>query len=124
MRNNRPISPHLQIYTLPITAIISISHRLTGVFLVAGLVGVVMMVVQVKNGMLSYLQMQTGLQTAPMQILLIGFIYSLMFHLCHGVRHLFWDAGQGFSRETLSHYALLEIFASLILTVFALVVLL
>jgi succinate dehydrogenase / fumarate reductase cytochrome b subunit len=124
MSNNRPLSPHLQIYRLPITGIISISHRLTGVFLVVGLVGFIFMLAQVKNGMLSYLEMQTLLQTAPMQLLLSGFIFALMFHSCHGVRHLIWDAGYSFSPKTLTRNALLEIFTSLILTGLTLVVVL
>lgn len=124
MPHDRPISPHLQIYTLPLTGVISISHRLTGVFLTIGLVGFVFMLAQVKSGMLTYLQLQTLLQTLPMQVLISGFIYALMFHLCHGIRHLIWDAGQSFSRETLMRYALMELFASLILTIFSLAVLL
>jgi succinate dehydrogenase / fumarate reductase cytochrome b subunit len=124
MSHDRPISPHLQIYTLPLTGIISISHRLTGVFLSVGLIGIVMMLAQIRNGMLSYLQMQSMLQFLPIKLLIAGFIYALIFHLCHGIRHLIWDVGQSFSRETLTRYALIEIFASLILTIITLVVLL
>jgi len=124
MSNNRPLSPHLQIYSLPITGIISISHRLTGVFLAMGLVGFVFMLAQVKAGMLTFLEMQTLLQTMPMQLLLSGFIYALMFHLCHGVRHLIWDVGQSFSRETLTRYAQIELAASFVLTAFMLAVVL
>ncbi len=124
MPHNRPISPHLQIYTLPLTGVISISHRLTGVFLAIGLAGFVFMLAQVKYGMLTYLQMQTVLHTLPIQVFLSGFIYALMFHLCHGIRHLIWDAGHSFSRETLRRYALMELFASLVLTIFSLAVLL
>lgn len=124
MQNNRPLSPHLQIYSLPITGIISISHRLTGVFLAVGLVGFVLMLAQVKTGMLTYLEMQTLLQTVPMKLLLSGFIYALMFHLCHGVRHLIWDVGHSFSRDTLAHYAQIELFASFILTAFTLAIVL
>lgn len=124
MPHDRPISPHLQIYTLPLTGIISISHRLTGVFLSVGLIGIVMMLAQIRNGMLSYLQMQSMLQFLPVKLLVAGFIYALIFHLCHGIRHLIWDVGHSFSRETLTRYALIEIFASLILTVITLVVLL
>ncbi len=124
MSNNRPMSPHLQIYRLPITGIISITHRMTGVCLTIGLIGLFVILVQIKNGMLSYLEMQTLLHTIPMQIILSGFVYALMFHLCHGVRHLFWDIGKSFSRETFMRYALLELFASLLLTVLTLMVLL
>ncbi|MDD5227263.1 MAG: succinate dehydrogenase, cytochrome b556 subunit [Methylococcales bacterium] len=124
MLHDRPISPHLQIYTLPITGIISITHRLTGVFLAVGLIGIVVMLLQIRNGMLSYLQMQSILQFLPIKLLVAGFIYALIFHLCHGIRHLIWDVGHSFSRDTLTRYALMEIFASLILTVITLVVLL
>ena len=34
----RPISPHLQIYKPQITSVLSISHRLSGIFLGLGLV--------------------------------------------------------------------------------------
>lgn len=33
----RPLSPHLQVYRLPLTALLSISHRITGVLLAMGL---------------------------------------------------------------------------------------
>ncbi len=124
MLHNRPISPHLQIYTLPLTGVISISHRLTGVFLAFGLIGFVFMLAQVKYGMLTYLQMQTLLQMLPMKLLISGFIYALVFHFCHGIRHLIWDVGHSFSRETLTRYALMELCASFILTIFILAVLL
>jgi succinate dehydrogenase / fumarate reductase cytochrome b subunit len=110
MPHNRPISPHLQIYKLPLTAIISISHRLTGVFLSAGLIGLVFIIGQITLGEENFNYMQTALHTIPCRILIIGFVYALMFHLCHGLRHLLWDAGQTFSREKLTYYALVELF--------------
>jgi succinate dehydrogenase / fumarate reductase cytochrome b subunit len=74
--------------------------------------------------MLSYLELQTLLHALPIQLILSGFIYALMFHLCHGVRHLFWDLGKSFSRETFMRYALIELFASTLLTVLTLMVIL
>ena len=38
MDDNRPLSPHLQVYRLPLNALLSISHRLTGVALSFGFV--------------------------------------------------------------------------------------
>ena len=118
MPHNRPISPHLQIYKLPLTAIISISHRLTGVFLSAGLIGLVFIIGQITLGEENFNYMQTALHTIPCRILIVGFVYALMFHLCHGLRHLLWDAGQTFSREKLTYYALIELFISASLTLF------
>ena len=118
MPHNRPISPHLQIYKLPLTALISISHRLTGVFLSVGLIGLVFIIGQITLGEETFNYMQTALHTIPCRILIIGFVYALMFHLCHGLRHLLWDAGQTFSREKLMYYALIELFISASVTLF------
>ncbi|MGH8499792.1 MAG: succinate dehydrogenase, cytochrome b556 subunit, partial [Methylococcales bacterium] len=35
---SRPLSPHLQIYRLPLTAILSITHRATGVAITLGMI--------------------------------------------------------------------------------------
>jgi succinate dehydrogenase / fumarate reductase cytochrome b subunit len=51
-----------------------------------------------------------------MKIVGWAFIYALFFHLCHGIRHLIWDAGNSFERDTLDRYALIELAASLLLT--------
>ena len=32
-------------------------------------------------------------------LLLFGWSYALFYHLCNGIRHLFWDAGYGFELE-------------------------
>jgi succinate dehydrogenase / fumarate reductase, cytochrome b subunit len=34
--NHRPLSPHLQIYKPQLTSVLSITHRMTGIFLGAG----------------------------------------------------------------------------------------
>ena len=113
---NRPTSPHLQIYKLPLTGIISISHRMTGVLLTLGLVLFVLMISAVAGGSESYSAMQAMMNTWLAKLALWGFIYALFFHLCHGVRHLLWDAGQSFDKETLNRYAVVELASSLLLT--------
>ena len=37
MSKIRPLSPHLQVYKLPMAAVLSITHRITGVLLFIGL---------------------------------------------------------------------------------------
>ncbi len=118
--SNRPISPHLQAYKLPLTGIISISHRITGVLLSAGLVVIVYMILAVAGGAYTYAAMQGFMNGWLVKLLYWGFIYALFFHLCHGVRHLIWDAGRSFDRETLNRYALIELTLSVALTLAAL----
>jgi len=114
--SNRPTSPHLQVYQLPLTGLISISHRMTGVLLSTGLLLLVFLLSAIAGGEQSYLAMQELMSYWILRFIYWGFIYALFFHLCHGVRHLLWDAGQTFERETLDEYAKIELGASLALT--------
>jgi succinate dehydrogenase / fumarate reductase cytochrome b subunit len=34
------------------------------------------------------------------RLLLFLWAFALFFHLCNGIRHLFWDAGFGFELKT------------------------
>jgi len=119
--NNRPISPHLQVYKLPLTGIISIIHRMTGVLLSAGLIFFVYILYAVAGGSNTYAAMQALMSLWLVQLIYWGFIYALFFHLCHGVRHLIWDAGKSFNRDTLNRYAIIELGASLVLTLVTLI---
>ena len=120
---NRPLSPHLQIYKLPLTGIISISHRITGVGLSIGLLFFAYSFFAIASGTDSYLNLQSLLNHPLGQISLWLFIYALFFHLCHGIRHLIWDVGLSFDKAQLHKNALIELAASLLLTLFAFFVL-
>ena len=95
--NNLPLSPHLQVYRLPLTGLISISHRITGVLLSMGLILFVFMLISIAKGPDAYNAMQSLMSLWLAQLVYWGFIYALFFHLCHGVRHLLWDIGETFS---------------------------
>lgn len=117
--SNRPTSPHLQIYQLPLTGLVSISHRITGVFLVLGWLLVVFLLMAIAAGQQSYQDMQALMGLGLIRLCYWGFVYALFFHLCHGVRHLFWDAGFGFKRDDLDRWAKIELGCSLALTLLA-----
>ncbi|MDP1663839.1 MAG: succinate dehydrogenase, cytochrome b556 subunit [Methylobacter sp.] len=116
INTNRPTSPHLQVYRLPLTGIISITHRMTGVMLTAGLILFVYVISALAGGADSYAAMQEVMNLWLLKLVCWGFVYALFFHLCHGVRHLIWDAGNSFELETLNRYAMIELVASLTLT--------
>ena len=119
--NSRPISPHLQVYKLPLTGIISIIHRMTGVLLSIGLIFFVYVIYAVAGGSNTYAAMQAFMNLRLMQLIYWGFIYAFFFHLCHGVRHLIWDAGKSFNPGTLNRYARIELGISLVLTLVTLI---
>ena len=114
----RPLSPHLQIYRLPLTAIISITHRITGVSLTFGLILLIAYLLCIAGGLETFTYAQSFISSILGQILLFSFNFALCFHLCHGIRHLFWDAGKSFDHDTLNPIALFEIMTAILLTLF------
>ncbi len=114
--NERPLSPHLQVYRLPLTAWVSITHRATGVFLSFGLVLMVLFLMAVAQGPEAFETAQGLLRSLLGRLLLWGWIYALLFHLVHGLRHLIWDTVHGFGRDSLDRLARYEIVASVLLT--------
>lgn len=87
----RPLSPHLQVYKLPMTALMSISHRITGVALAGGFVLITAFLVAAMMGESYYNQIMTLAMTVPGTILMFLWSFALYYHLCNGVRHLIWD---------------------------------
>jgi succinate dehydrogenase / fumarate reductase cytochrome b subunit len=113
--NNRPLSPHLQVYRLPLTGLMSIAHRITGVLLSLGLILFVYVLYAIAAGEDVYNALQVFMSFWLCKLVYWGFVYALFFHVCHGLRHLLWDVGKTFARETLDRYALVELMASAVL---------
>lgn len=116
-QNKLPLSPHLQIYRLPLTALISIAHRAAGVVLGFGAMVLVWVLAAAANSPETYAIAHQHLGAWYGQIFLFGLVFSLYLHFCNGIRHLFWDVGLGFELETVDITAKLVIFVTLVLTV-------
>ena len=116
-QNKLPLSPHLQIYRLPLTALISIAHRASGVVLGFGAMVLVWVLAAAANSPETYAIAHQHLGAWYGQIFLFGLVFSLYLHFCNGIRHLFWDVGLGFELETVDITAKLVIFVTLVLTV-------
>lgn len=114
--SNRPLSPHLQVYRLPLTGILSITHRGTGVLLVLGLVLLVIGLGDLAQGEESYAEFQSVVDSWAGRIVLYGWVIALFFHFCHGIRHLVWDMGSGFDKPNMTVLAALEIVSTIVLT--------
>jgi succinate dehydrogenase / fumarate reductase cytochrome b subunit len=113
---NRPLSPHLQVYRLPLTALLSISHRITGVLLAMGLLLLAGWLLAASLNPAGFALIQSALGSLPGQVILWAWIYALVFHACHGIRHIVWDLGHGLDRDRLLRHNLIELFASVVLT--------
>lgn len=115
----RPLSPHLQIYRLPMTAMLSILHRATGVFLVLGSLLLVYWLLALAAGPEAYAAAQALFGLWIVKLALFGWSLALFLHLCNGIRHLFWDAGYGYDLKTSDASGYAVIVATLVLTVIA-----
>lgn len=121
-RGNRPLSPHLQIYRLPLTAQLSILHRITGMGMIPGAVLVVWWFVA---GVYSpaYFAVADGLLTSWFGVLVMtGSLWALAYHFCNGIRHLFWDAGRNFDLASAQRSNFMVIGGSIVLTLLVLLV--
>ncbi len=116
MARTRPLSPHLQIYRLPLPALLSISHRATGVVLAGGSLVLAYWLVAVASGPEAFARAQALLGSIPGRALLLVITFSLFYHLGNGIRHLFWDAGVGFELRTARASGIVVVVASAVLT--------
>ncbi|TNE59424.1 MAG: succinate dehydrogenase, cytochrome b556 subunit [Alphaproteobacteria bacterium] len=96
----RPLSPHLQVYRWPVTMLTSITHRFTGIGLGLGFLLLACWLVALSLGEGPYEAVQAFHRSFIGRFLLLGFSWAVIFHLFNGIRHLFWDAGMGFEKET------------------------
>lgn len=115
---NRPLSPHLQVYRLPVTAVLSITHRITGIILTLGLLLMAVYLMAIAEGEEAFAVMQTFLASLGGRILIFVWLFTLFFHFSHGIRHLIWDTGKSLEREDMAKYGYTEIVASILLTFF------
>lgn len=96
----RPTSPHLQVWRWHVTMLTSILHRATGVALYGGALILAGWAVALAAGDGPY-SVYMGLLASPLgRIVLFGMTLSVFYHLANGVRHLVWDAGEGFDIKT------------------------
>ncbi|MBL8628649.1 MAG: succinate dehydrogenase, cytochrome b556 subunit [Rhodospirillaceae bacterium] len=115
--HSRPLSPHVQVYRLPLAALLSIGHRITGVGLAAGLLLVTGWVAAAAYGEDAYALAMDVIGSLLGQLILFAFTLALYVHLCNGIRHLFWDAGKGFEIAQTQRSNLLVLAGAVVLTV-------
>lgn len=114
---SRPLSPHITIYKPQISSMLSIMHRATGIALILGFIALMWWVICIpflqdleQNIIWKFFSQPTG------KTILIIWSYSLFFHFCSGIRHLFWDCGKGFSIKALHISGWFVVICSIALT--------
>lgn len=120
-RGNRPLSPHLQAYRLPMAAITSIMTRITGHALVAGILLLVWWLAAAVASGPAFAWADWVLRSWIGFIVMTGAMWALWFHLLSGIRHLFYDAGYGFEIKTAHQSSWAIIIGSVVLALLTLI---
>ena len=115
--SKNPLSPHLQIYKWQISSLLSITHRISGIINLLALILIFFWLIVLSFGESNYELFLLIINSFFGKFILIGFTWSMIFHLLSGIRHLAWDLGYGFEIKTANISGLIVIISSLVLTV-------
>lgn len=115
-RGNRPLSPHLQVYKMPLAAVTSILTRITGHALVAGIVLITWWLVAATSSPGAFAVADWVVRSWLGFLILTGSAWALWYHLLAGIRHLFYDAGYGMEIECAKKSSQAIIAGSVVLT--------
>lgn len=92
----RPLSPHLQVYKPQITSVMSIMHRVTGVVLAVGSFVLAAWLVAAAGSPQAYGTFASLVGSLVGKLSLFVFSACLVYHFLNGLRHLAWDTGRGY----------------------------
>jgi succinate dehydrogenase / fumarate reductase cytochrome b subunit len=82
------------------TMVLSISHRASGVFQSIGLLLLAYWLVAAASGAQAYAQAAKFFGHPLVRVAVAAWIVAFWYHLFAGLRHLVWDAGFGFEKQT------------------------
>ena len=115
--SKNPVSPHLQIYRWHISSLLSITHRISGVINLLALILIFFWLLGLSFGESNYELFLLIINSFFGKFILIGFTWSMCFHILSGIRHLAWDLGYGFEIKTANISGIIVVISSLALTI-------
>lgn len=113
---DRPLSPHLQVYKPQITSMLSIAHRGTGFALWLGAMAFTYWLTAAVYGPEAFERAQVFMASWIGRLLLFGWTMCLFYHLANGIRHVAWDYGWGFELGQLRKTGVIVISVAVVLT--------
>jgi succinate dehydrogenase / fumarate reductase cytochrome b subunit len=114
--NQRPLSPHLGVYKLAYTMLLSGTHRITGLVATVGLLLFVWWLMALASGPDAYADAMKLLGSPFGRLVLAGFAFSVVYHFCNGIRHMLWDTGRGLERAQARRSGVVVVVSALLLT--------
>jgi succinate dehydrogenase / fumarate reductase cytochrome b subunit len=96
---------------------VSILNRITGQAMAVGTILFTWWLMSLAAGADSFANVQALMNSWLGVLILIGFTAALFFHAASGIRHIVWDAGYGFGKETAKQSGAFVLGATAFLTV-------
>lgn len=121
-RGNRPLSPHLTIYRMPMTAVTSILNRITGIALLGGGLIVVWWLLAASSSPEYFAFADAVITSLPGDIVMTLSVWALWYHALGGLRHLYWDTGAGLDVETAEKLSFGILGASVVLALLTVII--
>ena len=117
MSQNRPLSPHLQVYKFIPTMAMSIIHRITGGAMYFGTILVAWWLIEAASGKEYFDWVNSIYGSWIGLIVLFAYTWVLIHHMLGGLRHFMWDLGYGFDKHFTTKLAKALPVASVLLTI-------
>ncbi len=120
VRKNRPKYLNLQALIfeirMPVSARLSILHRISGALLFVALVWLLWMLDKSLASEAGFEKIKHYAGLAPVKLVLLGLVWAYCHHFCAGIRHLLLDLDKGLDKETARLTAWITFGASFALT--------
>ena len=112
----RPLSPHLQVYSMMLTMVMSGLHRITGLALYFGTLLLATWLIAAATDARAFQTVAAVYGSWFGRLVLFGYSWALMLHLMGGFRHFVWDTGRAMGHPEREYMAIISAVGSLILT--------
>ncbi|MBI2379328.1 MAG: succinate dehydrogenase, cytochrome b556 subunit [Gammaproteobacteria bacterium] len=99
MNKQRPVNLDLTTINLPLMALTSITHRVTGILLFLSLPLMLWALDLSLSSQASFDALKAMLAQPFTKLVTLGILAALVYHLVAGIRHLIMDLGYGETKE-------------------------
>ncbi len=116
MKTDRPVNLNLFVFSWPLAAMVSITHRITGVVLVAGIAFGLYALDLALSSPVGFAD-AAALMAQPLpKFIMLALLFVLMFHIVAGIKHLLLDFHLGDTVAAAKYGALSVIVLTLAIT--------
>jgi succinate dehydrogenase / fumarate reductase cytochrome b subunit len=117
-KRERPLSPFMigPYYRPQLTSVLSITHRITGIYLSLGAVALAAWLVCLAVAQDGSAGISDWFASLPGRLALLSWAAAFYYHLLNGIRHLGWDMGWGLDLRTTYATGWATVALSLLLT--------